>query len=670
MTPSVGQQIASWTLIHELGSGGMARVFLARDARGRLAALKVPLNPDLFRRFANEVRLTQRVRSAFTAQVIDARVAAPDPFVAFEYIQGPTLDQQIRLDGGKPDLRLLAIGLAEGLRHIHSAGIVHRDLKPSNVVITAARPVIIDFGIAQDPRDQPMTQAGLVIGTLGWLSPEQERGQVVGPATDIYNWAKLLEWSCAQGLEDSSASAGSCLAPDLQRVVDASLAEDPALRPTAEDLLEALAASDGPTLADHIARDWDVVPVPASPLGSRITTPQPLSGPPPESPHGQGVSSAPASQDVNGGGSGNRGAAGPSDPRDSSTPAVVPGAALGAKHGRRRPRHLRLLGYIVIAVLFSLAGLGASVANGWGPWERPEARDVVGSPPLDDPGLTEAPTDNDAAFEAPTDIGREPVPDRGPPPPMAAPLDDGEGAEEPGEEEVEADEPELPTYTPDLEPEVPAHVRLTASGAGCEGNLCGCPATGSYSLIEIEHGAVHPYEPEITTVSMTWSGNAPIDGQFITFRLADIDRDGLQQAFWTSIGWRQEAFLDVSRQYWVTSNSEIEENLHYVNDRVHVDGRSYYGWGETSSGTEGKQSPRTGYATAHVLCYLQPATSHWETAIPITTVPPEACRYRTYEEVYYECYHDTFEWRDGKAVASDTDWYDWFVHCRFNCERG
>ena len=179
---SVGDRRGRWTLLHELDASRMSCVFLARDAAGHLAALKVPLEPELFERFANEVRLSERVQSAFTARVLDSRVEGPEPFVAFEYVQGPTLGEQLRLNGLKPDLRLLAVGLAEGLHRIHAAGIVHRDLKPSNVIITSTRPVIIDFGIARDPRSRPMTQVGVPIGTVGWLSPEQHRGEPVAVA--------------------------------------------------------------------------------------------------------------------------------------------------------------------------------------------------------------------------------------------------------------------------------------------------------------------------------------------------------------------------------------------------------------------------------------------------------------------------------------------------------
>ncbi|WP_432944156.1 serine/threonine-protein kinase [Kribbella sp. CA-253562] len=177
-----------------LGSGAMGTVHLARSPGGRLVALKV-IRPELaddpgFRaRFGREIEAVRKVGGAFTAAVVDADPDAERPWLATEYLPGPTLQQAVDAEGPlRPDgVRYVAAGLAEALVAIHRAGVVHRDLKPSNILLTDNGPRVIDFGIARALEDVNLTATGIVIGTPGYLSPEQLTGAPVGPASDLFS---------------------------------------------------------------------------------------------------------------------------------------------------------------------------------------------------------------------------------------------------------------------------------------------------------------------------------------------------------------------------------------------------------------------------------------------------------------------------------------------------
>ena len=121
--------------------------------------------------------------------------------MATAYVPGPTLGRLVAQQGPLPNLLLLALGaaLAEGLREIHVAGVVHRDLQPSNVVLGSDGPQIIDFGIAVtvEVLPSPLDDA-LIIGTHGFMSPEQARGDSVGPPSDIFSLGAVLTFAATR----------------------------------------------------------------------------------------------------------------------------------------------------------------------------------------------------------------------------------------------------------------------------------------------------------------------------------------------------------------------------------------------------------------------------------------------------------------------------------------
>jgi serine/threonine protein kinase len=183
----------------------MGRVYLGRSPGGRQVAIKV-IRPELaedadFRaRFAREVSAARKVSGIFTAPVVDADVDGPVPWLATSYIAGPSLADAVAARGPLPATSVLrlAAGLAEGLKAIHAVGVVHRDLKPSNVLLPEDGPRLIDFGISRSMETSALTSAGTVVGSRGFMSPEQTEGRDVGPPSDIFSLGAVLTFA-AQG---------------------------------------------------------------------------------------------------------------------------------------------------------------------------------------------------------------------------------------------------------------------------------------------------------------------------------------------------------------------------------------------------------------------------------------------------------------------------------------
>ncbi|MBH0776491.1 serine/threonine protein kinase [Nocardia bovistercoris] len=193
------RRIGDYRLLGVLGAGGMGRVYLGRNAGGRTVAVKV-IRPDLigdgeFRmRFRREVTAARRVGGAFTAPVLDADVDANPPWLATGYVAGFSLAEAVEQFGTFTEdaILVLARGLAEAMSAIHGAGVVHRDLKPSNVLLALDGPKVIDFGIARAVEDTALTTTGKVIGSPGFMCPEQVTGEPVVPASDIFALGGVL----------------------------------------------------------------------------------------------------------------------------------------------------------------------------------------------------------------------------------------------------------------------------------------------------------------------------------------------------------------------------------------------------------------------------------------------------------------------------------------------
>jgi hypothetical protein len=202
LRPGDPSKVGNYRLIGRLGEGGMGQVFLGLSPGGRQVAVKI-IHPGYasskqFReRFAREIEAARRVGGFHTASVVDADPNADPPWMVTAFIHGPSLQQAVSEGGpfGLERVCRLGAGLAEGLAAIHACGLVHRDLKPSNVILADDGPRIIDFGIARAAEASPMTTAGMVVGTYSYMSPEQLRGEVAGPASDVFALGCMLAFA-------------------------------------------------------------------------------------------------------------------------------------------------------------------------------------------------------------------------------------------------------------------------------------------------------------------------------------------------------------------------------------------------------------------------------------------------------------------------------------------
>ncbi|MCQ9183653.1 serine/threonine protein kinase [Streptomyces sp. IBSBF 2953] len=192
--------IGGYPLLARLGAGGMGQVYLSRTPTGRPLALKtvrpdLTAAPDFERRFAREIRTSDRVRSPWTVSVVDFSPPGHRPlWLATEYVAAPALSDWVVGHGPLPPaaLRTLAAELAAALAAVHDCGLTHRDVKPSNVLLGLDRPMLIDFGIARAADDSRHTSTGGVIGSPGYLAPEQAAGGAVTEAGDVFSLGAVL----------------------------------------------------------------------------------------------------------------------------------------------------------------------------------------------------------------------------------------------------------------------------------------------------------------------------------------------------------------------------------------------------------------------------------------------------------------------------------------------
>jgi hypothetical protein len=279
--PGDPEKIGPYAILGRLGAGGMGTVYLARFLHATpgapLVAVKVvhgelSRDPEFRARFRDEVAAAQRVAPFCTARLLDADPNATPPYLVTEYVDGLPLGRVVA-DRGALDsstMHGVALGVAAALTAIHGAGLVHRDLKPANVLLSLSGPRVIDFGIARATNASAgLTMAGTVLGTPGWMAPEQFSGGVVTTAADVFSWGSLVAFAATGrppwGDEGPPASFAyriihaepdvSGLSGTLRTLVLAAVRKTAAERPTARDLVLALlgAAPDHPGGAPRAA---------------------------------------------------------------------------------------------------------------------------------------------------------------------------------------------------------------------------------------------------------------------------------------------------------------------------------------------------------------------------------------------------------------------------------
>lgn len=255
--PLVGQTVGAYRILREIGRGGMGIVYQAEDVRlGRIVALKA-LPPQVAADEARRERLRREARAAaalshpavavvYALEEIDGAL-----FIASEYIEGRSLRDELR-DGplAPPTVVSTAKAIASALAAAHARGIVHRDLKPENVMRARDGQVkVLDFGLARvidDRHDSPtaarITVAGAIVGTPGYMAPEQLEGRPADARADVYAFGVLVHELATGALPGAVGLSGRPASPfPLERIAARCLQRDPAERfPSGGELLAAL----------------------------------------------------------------------------------------------------------------------------------------------------------------------------------------------------------------------------------------------------------------------------------------------------------------------------------------------------------------------------------------------------------------------------------------------
>ncbi|HEU5333168.1 MAG TPA: serine/threonine-protein kinase [Actinocrinis sp.] len=258
LQPTDQLSFGPYTVVGLLGQGGMGRVYTARAADGARVAIKALVAAPAARdaalpRFRRELAAARRIEGELTARVVDADLEADPPWLATEYIQGPTLTTVVGALGPLPPpaVSALAVGVASALTDIHAAGVVHRDLKPSNILLTSDGLRVVDFGIARTADGTTLTGPGWTLGTPAFMAPEQVVGRPVDAPADVFALGSVLVYAATGDPPFGSDEATTVMyrtvhdAPELggmsgrlRSVVEACLDKDPQARPTPADVID------------------------------------------------------------------------------------------------------------------------------------------------------------------------------------------------------------------------------------------------------------------------------------------------------------------------------------------------------------------------------------------------------------------------------------------------
>ncbi|WP_405607621.1 protein kinase domain-containing protein [Streptomyces sp. NBC_01508] len=377
------RRIGPFTVLARIGAGGMGDVYLATPRPGapvdRLVAVKTVRrdladDPSFRSRFRRETALAGTVDSPYTATLVDVDADAELPWMAAEYVAGPTLAEAVRRAGPLPRDAVARLGadLATALGGLHAARIVHRDVKPGNILLDLDRACLIDFGLARAQGGGTGTEGDLVVGTPDFMSPEHLRGShAVTAASDVFSLAAVLCYA-ATGRKPfgegrpvqvvqhriSTADASIDSVPEgLRDTLKECLSPDPARRPSPDLLRERLSSHRAAlwpagirTLVEECRRDAVLLSATGGPLLAPPATDSPVTDP------------------------------STTDPTATDAPAGEPrrrGEELPDRSGRR-PRRRAALALALVAVLGAGVGLGTYLS-------RPQNRTANADPALTPP---------------------------------------------------------------------------------------------------------------------------------------------------------------------------------------------------------------------------------------------------------------------------------------------
>ncbi|HYF64215.1 MAG TPA: protein kinase [Herpetosiphonaceae bacterium] len=446
MTSLVNTTLGKYTLLEELGAGGMGAVYRSNHPQlNRPVAIKVILGnatADARGRFLREAQMAVQLSHPHIVRVYDVDEDKGMPYIVMEMVEGESLSTVMKR-GRMAVEQVLRIGieLASALEYAHSHGVVHRDLKPGNVLLRPnGSTVLVDFGLARLAEAEPgeqLTQSGMIVGTLAYMAPEQIQAQPLDRRTDIYALGVLLfqmvtgrlpfEGDTAQIMfghvytaPPAPSMTGALLPPALDSLIVAMMAKHPASRPqTAGEVVNVLKAvsSNAATPPGYGAYTGPtgVFAAPTQQASYQPYPSQPGYGPPsqpgygPPSQPGYGPPSQPGVQPAYGG------------PGAPTGPVSYPGAP--GYDAPRRGTSPGVLAVIVLALLI-IGGLGAYAISKDSQPPPPTREPIIANvPPTPDdvPGLPTLvpvePTNEDVP--KPTSVSVK-VPTRVPPPPEDA----------------------------------------------------------------------------------------------------------------------------------------------------------------------------------------------------------------------------------------------------------
>jgi serine/threonine protein kinase len=260
-------QIGGYRLLGRLAEGGQGVVYLALAPSGEKVVVKVLHatwleDPGALDRLIKEVAAARRVAPFCTAQVIEARMDGNTPFIASEFVDGPSLAESVRTSGpmSGPALDRLAISTATALVAIHEAQVVHRDFKPANVVLGPDGPRVVDFGIARNMNHET-TVSDKAFGTPAYMAPEQMTGSRAETAADLFGWAATMVFAATGRAPFEAPDVASLMhkvmyaepnlvgvPPSLAGIVRSCLVKEPLQRPSARQVLLLLLSDSMPEL--------------------------------------------------------------------------------------------------------------------------------------------------------------------------------------------------------------------------------------------------------------------------------------------------------------------------------------------------------------------------------------------------------------------------------------
>ena len=311
----LGTQLGTYKLLDKLGEGGMGTVYRALDTElQRPVAIKTLLGtPDAegLARFLREAQAASRLQHPTVVTIYHVGVEAGTRYIVMELVEGNTLKKVI--SGGPMTLRQaldVAVQACEGLAAAHELGVIHRDIKSENIIITPRGTVkILDFGLAKftdsslnDDATMLRTETGVIMGTMGYMSPEQALGKEVDDRSDVFSFGVML-YEMLSGRRPFAAQTGQAMlarvlnhepdplsqsnpavTPELEQLVRDCLQKDRVFRPNAAEVLtmlkgarEALSATSTRTFASAVSTP-SRIQAPASPV-SRVEAPRPSMAP-------------------------------------------------------------------------------------------------------------------------------------------------------------------------------------------------------------------------------------------------------------------------------------------------------------------------------------------------------------------------------------------------------